>query len=448
MCNWKSWIIPGLLAVALLTAFAALLRVAPVETDLATRAQKALSEKHGWASVKLDGRDLTLTGTAPSPEAAAAALELATDTYGVRIANSASELLPVGDPYVLSMDYTGDKLALAGNLPNSEAQEALAAALGQALPGVEITGTTTLARGAPEGFGDLAGFAASLLGSLSSGTASISGTELTITGVAKSIEAFDAVKAALAAALPGGGKLARGEIAPAVADPYTFAASRIDGAVSLTGFIPDEQLRGVLLAAAATAVPGAAIDDKLQLASGAPEAFPALAKFAVDSLASLKNGSIALSANELTLTGLAASAEALESLAKSTAAAVAAGGKIVLMEIKQPETAKKEAPKPAKKEPVKAPEPVKPAPEPKPAVIELPAMPSAAGQIAGSAPVVPQAKAPEPAPAPAATAVAVEDCQNTIDEVLTGETIQFEKGSAEISDVSLPLLDKLVAAAG
>jgi OOP family OmpA-OmpF porin len=330
----------------------------------------------------------------------------------VRIANSISTLLPLAEPYTLSMDYAGGKVSLAGSLPGEDSRKGLIGALAAALPGATVDDKATLARGAPSGFDALAGFAAAQLGSLASGSAQLAGTDLSITGTARTAESFEAIRAALASEIPGGGAIANAVISPPAVPAYTFGAARSGGEISLTGFIPEEGLRGVLLEAARSALPGGTVKDMLQLGSGAPDAFPALARFAVDSLASLNAGSVQLDGAEFSITGEAASEAGMAAITQAVAGAISAGGKLALLDLKP-------APKPN--------EAPKPEPEPQPVkVVEEPA----------------------PAPEPAEPVnVPAEDCQKKLDETIAGETIQFVTGAATISDVSLPLLDRLSAAA-
>jgi len=67
MCNWKKWIWPGIFAVVILTALSTWFKADVVQEDLTAKALQDLQTEHSWADVSLDGRDLTLSGTAPSP---------------------------------------------------------------------------------------------------------------------------------------------------------------------------------------------------------------------------------------------------------------------------------------------------------------------------------------------------------------------------------------------
>jgi hypothetical protein len=106
----------------------------------------------------------------------------------------------------------------------------------------------------------------------------LSGRDLTLTGTAPDEAAqMDALKAADTAydvrvAYNNAGLLPK-------ADPYIFGAVKSDDGVTLTGNVPSETVRAAIAAAAAKALPGVAVTDKMTLAAGMPEGFDALAAY-------------------------------------------------------------------------------------------------------------------------------------------------------------------------
>ena len=64
-CRPSAWVWPGILAVGLLLLISMLLKSGSIENDLTKRALGKLSADHPWASVELDGRDLSISGVAP-----------------------------------------------------------------------------------------------------------------------------------------------------------------------------------------------------------------------------------------------------------------------------------------------------------------------------------------------------------------------------------------------
>lgn len=330
MCNWRKWIIPGLVTVGLLTMLAGALRSVLVETDLAARSDAGLSPAHSWARVKLDGRDLTLEGTAPSPEAQAEGLSIAGNTYGVRVARDATSLLPLAQPYVFSAERAGNAVILTGNVPSQDARKAVADAVSAAIPGVQISDQLTLSRGAPDGFDDLARFGLSQLGQLEPATVSTSGLELSVRGTAASPDAFNQVNAALAAGLPAGSKLALAEVSPASVSPYTWTFSRDGDVVTLVGFAPGTPEREAAEGQATAAFPGARIVNRLGVAGGAPSGldWKMASGFALDQLRLLSKGKAIASNADVSFEGVALDAAAFEAASAALSGALPGGIKL------------------------------------------------------------------------------------------------------------------------
>lgn len=84
MCRPWNWIW-GVIPVAFLTAMAYFFAAPSLESRLSLDTNQALSAAgHGWASVKIKGRDVLLNGTAPNKEALDKALDVAGGVAGVR----------------------------------------------------------------------------------------------------------------------------------------------------------------------------------------------------------------------------------------------------------------------------------------------------------------------------------------------------------------------------
>ena len=99
MCRPLHWFW-GLIPLALVALLALYFRPQPIEQDLAARTNAALVEAgEAWASIALDGRDVSLTGVAPSEGAKTQAAEIARSVWGVRVVQDATELLALADPF-------------------------------------------------------------------------------------------------------------------------------------------------------------------------------------------------------------------------------------------------------------------------------------------------------------------------------------------------------------
>ena len=99
-CNWPRWIFPWAIVPLALGAAALIFNTDSLESQLAAEADTRLKAAGvDWASVSLDGRDATLSGEAPTQEAAAAAAGLVKDTYGIR--RVAAQGVTIAAPVVL-----------------------------------------------------------------------------------------------------------------------------------------------------------------------------------------------------------------------------------------------------------------------------------------------------------------------------------------------------------
>jgi len=119
--GWLKWAIPGLIGLLFLTL---LTRCNPIESDLGDKTQALLGEKGmGWAKTSLDGRDMTITGEAPSSGARDNAIALAQGVYGVRTVDHDVTLKQwVSSKFNLKQD--GEKVVLTGSMPDQESIDA------------------------------------------------------------------------------------------------------------------------------------------------------------------------------------------------------------------------------------------------------------------------------------------------------------------------------------
>lgn len=84
-CNWPRWIFPWAIIPLALGAGALIFNTDSLEKQLTAEADARLKSAGAeWAAVSLDGRDATISGEAPSQEAASAAAGVVKDTYGIR----------------------------------------------------------------------------------------------------------------------------------------------------------------------------------------------------------------------------------------------------------------------------------------------------------------------------------------------------------------------------
>ncbi|MEM6710880.1 MAG: OmpA family protein [Pseudomonadota bacterium] len=304
MCNWRAWIISGLLTLVILTVVALLVRGSVIEEDLTTRTASMLVEDGvPWATATLDGRDVTLLGTAPSEAARTAALQAAERVSGVfRVDGSQLELLPLADPYELSFSTSGNETSVSGSVPTDIDRAQLIASLESIVGVAPDASGLELARGAPANFSQFANFVARTLQSLSEGNASLSGTVFSVDATAATLESFKIEQERLTNPPLG---LTRGTITlrPPLASPYVWGADAsgdLGSGVTLTGTVPSEEARSAIIAAAQAF---GAVDDQMTLGSGEPEGFATAATALLGQMAQLIAAEASIEDAALTLQG-------------------------------------------------------------------------------------------------------------------------------------------------
>ena len=128
-----------------------------------------------------------------------------------------------------------------------------------------------LSRGAPPRFDDAALLLLDQIGKLKDGKITISDTKVSLSGMARDLGGREAIAAALKN-LPEGFSVAANEIK---APPYIFQAYKDPVAVTLTltGYVPDNNVHAALAAAAARKFFNEKVVDNLKASVGAPSGF-------------------------------------------------------------------------------------------------------------------------------------------------------------------------------
>jgi outer membrane protein OmpA-like peptidoglycan-associated protein len=197
---------------------------------------------------------------------------------------------------------------------------------------------------------------------------------------------------------------------PAPVSSYLFQARFGDGALTLTGAVPSEEVRRDLVAKAQTQFPGARIDDQLIVRDPAPNADGAsVAANGMAQLARFDTGELKIEDLAVSLSGKVKTQEIYAAADKAMQALPA------------PFTAAFNASVDAPAEP----EPTTPTPDPAP--------------VEPVEPVTPPTVADQ---------TQARNCQREFNRAFRGQTINFETSSARISRTSQRLLRRLAAIAG
>jgi OOP family OmpA-OmpF porin len=143
------------------------------------------------------------------------------------------------------------------------------------------------------------------LSHLKRGSARLLNVGLKLDGEARSAADYAEIKGALAGPLPTGLAILGETVRPPIADPFIFTADLGLNALSLSGSVPNEAARKQLRELSRQLFEKPGLDDRLELASGAPKDWNEAVVAALRALSRLESGKIALSGLAVTIDGVA-----------------------------------------------------------------------------------------------------------------------------------------------
>jgi OOP family OmpA-OmpF porin len=174
-------------------------------------------------------------------------------------------------------------------------------------PDLEVEDRLKVAPGAPpkEQWLGAVSFGLKQLSHLKRGSARLLNIGLKLDGEARSAADYAEVKKALAGPLPTGLTIMGESVRPPIADPFVFMADLGLNALSLSGSVPNEESRKQLRELSRQLFERPGLDDRLELASGAPKDWNAAVVAALRALSRLESGKVALSGLAVTIEGVA-----------------------------------------------------------------------------------------------------------------------------------------------
>ena len=306
--RWSSKWWPGVIPLAILWAIAAWTSTTPLESDLAARSNAALQDTVlDKTRIAVAGRDVTFAADAFSEDGRGSAVAAVEAVPGVRLVNDETRLVPEAKPFVWTAERDVVRVTLGGSapLPASKGRllDAAHASLASASLGkrVEVVDQMNLSRGAPPRFDNAAALLLDQIGKLKDGKISISDTKVSLSGMARDLGGREAIAAALKN-LPEGFSVAANDIK---APPYIFQAYKDPVALTLTltGYVPDNNVHAALVAAAARKFFAEKVVDNLKASVGAPAGFAGAVTAALGALSRLSTGTLVVSDREAKLSG-------------------------------------------------------------------------------------------------------------------------------------------------
>ncbi|MGU3406791.1 hypothetical protein [Methylobacterium brachiatum] len=310
----------GLPALALIWASATLYAAPQIAETLEAAGARvaagtATTTGEPWLRLEARGRDLAAEGEAPDVGERETVLAKLAALEGPRRIVSEVGLVETATPFQWAAIRTGTaRVALEGSRPVEIGRRALEARITGALaPGTYLDDTARAARGAPPDFASAAAFLAARLSGLAKGSrAAVSDTVLNLSGEALDVPAYEALRAALANP-PAGFSIGRIEIVPPAVAQFRFAVEKSARGIVLDGFAPSAADRETALRAAAEAVPGGTVQDRLLTARGLDPAIDpkALIGFAFKLAELIQAGTVTFAEDTIAVTGDAIDAQAI-----------------------------------------------------------------------------------------------------------------------------------------
>ena len=300
--RWSGKWWPGLIPLVIFWAFAAWTSTEPLEADLAQRSTAALKDTVlDKRRIAVAGRDVTFVAEAFSEDGRLSAVASVEAVPGVRMVNDETRLVPEAKPFVWSAERDVVRVTLGGSSPLPSSKSKLVEAARTTLGGVEVADRMNLARGAPQRFDNAALLLLDQIAKLKDGKITLSDNKVTLSGMARELGGREAIAAALKN-LPEGYSVAANEVK---APPYIFQAYKDPVAVTLTltGYVPDNNVHAALVAAAGRKFFSEKVVDNLKASIGAPSGFAAAVVPALGALSRLSTGTLVVSDREVKLSG-------------------------------------------------------------------------------------------------------------------------------------------------
>lgn len=209
--------------------------------------------------------------------------------------------------YVWSATRIESRIRLRGSVPSDDVRSILLGMVKAHFPELEVEDRLTVTQGAPpqDQWLGAVSFGLQQLSHLKRGSVRLLDVGLRVDGEARSAADYAEVKKALSGPLPTGLTIGKGSIKPPVADPFIFVADLGTNALSLSGSVPNEDARNQVRELSRQLFRRPGLDDRLELASGAPKNWDEAVAAALRALSKLESGKVALSGLAVTIEGVA-----------------------------------------------------------------------------------------------------------------------------------------------
>jgi OmpA-OmpF porin, OOP family len=242
---------------------------------------------------------------------------------GVKLKNE-KVTAPAAKPYTWAAKYAANQVQLTGHVPGERAREDVFAAAKKAFPKAAIIDKMETASGEPKDWSAAAAAALARLATFDDGSAEMRDSQLTLSGLAPDQGTADEARKALKslASFKTSDQIKVREPTAPVANPFITGIAAGNGVVALTGYVPSDAARLALIESVKARLPGQKIDDKLQIASGAPEGWLGCVQGGLLGVGRLGAGRVELNGNAMDLVGSADDAKLPDAVTRDVKAAI------------------------------------------------------------------------------------------------------------------------------
>jgi OmpA-OmpF porin, OOP family len=215
---------------------------------------------------------------------------------------------PVVRPFVWAIKKSGAGIEISGFAPSDDDRDKLSARAKSLFGSMLISDHSDVADGSPEGWRKTASVALEQLAQLRSGEAAISDRDLTFSGEAPDEQTASAVRRTLKLDVPQNFRITdRIRFAkPDIVAPgggYVMGIVNEGATLELVGMVPSEAARAALIDAVKARFPGRPLNDRSQVAPGAPDGWQQCVVAGLASLPRLTKGKSILTDHKLEVSG-------------------------------------------------------------------------------------------------------------------------------------------------
>jgi hypothetical protein len=258
------------------------------------------------AAVRIGLRSILLAGVLCSALALDAVREAVTAKTGPVIGANAAEPKAKRQGFVWSATRSSSDIRLRGFVPSEEVRSTVLGMVKANFPDLEVEDRMRVGAGAPavDQWLGAVSFGLQQLSRLKHGSVRLLDIDLRIEGEADDAQDFAELQKSLGA-LPTGLNVLGNNVRPPKAEPFVFVASLSPDTLALAGSVPNERTRKRLRDVSRQLFERPTLDDRLELASGAPKNWSDAVVALLKALSRLESGKISVTGLAVTIEGIA-----------------------------------------------------------------------------------------------------------------------------------------------